>query len=320
VVSATVQRLSLALCLWAALGSTALAGPRTLARALAQARLDYRHELTISGTRYRMTDLFDMGEGRLATIAEIERGRDKSVRVFYRSKSQGVFRLLPALNLAERNLSGELGGLPLLDKGDGEEHLTAPLDLQDALSRLGPGRKISSALELVKAAVPGYRSAKSLSDYRRSSVRPTSRKLRLYDVVDGRPVIRAGLEPDYRRPLSVDRTRTGLDGVVERLRFPSRDGRLVYTLHVDGAGHAQIATVTVKDAAIGRFGLPTQTVTTGEVTMPRWEYDFQIPAGYVGGTHPRHRDYASSWNWLRKRPEIRAFYEATGRAMPGPDA
>ena len=286
---------------------------------MARMRLGFAHDVEVGGARIRTTDVFGMGDGRVAALAEVARDGKTSVQLYYRSNSQGVFRLLPALNLSQRRWGGAFDGLPVFDKGDGEEHLTAPIVVEDLLQGLRPRRaRLADVDALLHAAVPIYRSPAGYARYLAGPAKPTSQKIRLFDRVGGEPVIRAPLRPDYRHPLSRGVAHSKLDGDVEQLRYPSRDGRLVYTLHVDRAGRAQIATVTAVDAQVNELGLPTRTVTSDAVTTPQWEYTFQIPDGMAGALHPRDRNYASSWRYLRERPEIRAFYRATGR--PRPDA
>ena len=328
----TLQRLAAGAPAQPRPGRPASVGPRVLsfgadpARSLAlitKHRLQPRHSLALPGAKYSFSDVFPLGDGRVGALGVVEAQGTRTLALFWRSTSQGLFRLLPALN-GSTGPTGDawFDAMPRFDKGVDENALNLPPAAQSLLARLttdaGAVRQDlspSAVQRLLASVVPVYRSLDEYRAYERSDAHPRYhvRTLRIC-TAGGR--LHARSQPDFTALLGQESAVNPLGGRVQVLRYASRDRRLEYRVHLDEQGKAWIGDVTLRTAPLNRFGLPLVVVDAGAALAPRWEYTQQIPAGLAGARHPQHPEYSSNWNQLRQRPELKDFYAQTGRPLP----
>lgn len=266
--------------------------------------------------------LFDMGGGRVGAFV-LAPGADGSphLRLFYRSNSQGGFRVLPA-----RNKGLSHAGIPGYDKGPGESSLAAPSALETHFAAellKGPARTVSDPSDLVDGAVPVNR---SIEEYFRYEQDPghVGKRVRAAPLLETGGVDPAAIRiadpakrPDFSVAIRQYRTVAELAGEVDALVYRSRDGSVEYTVLKDQSGRIWFSNVEFVGAALNEFGIPSQTVDAGALLKPRWEYEKQIPAQYRGAVNPRRPDYFDAWDYLRRIPEVQEWYRVQGLEPPG---
>ena len=282
---------------------------------LARLQLTPEHALTVRNANYRLTDLVDIGEGRLAAVAIVEIDGVATVQVFYRSNSQAGWRLLPATN--------EGIGLPGYDKAGGEAILDLPSSVQARLSNLAGAGRVrrdlhSQAVEdLVNKVVPRNRSPQEYVEYENSPdhARNQVKETKLGSAGAGVP---ASKRPNFDKLVLQYKSRSAVAGDVDALVYESVDGMVEYTIFRDVDNHVWIGSVTSKTANITPLGVASESVTVPkEDLVPLWEYHRQIPSGYGRGVvNPQRPEYGSAWAFLKERPLIQAWYKATGTTMP----
>ena len=284
--------------------------------ALAKLKLSPEHTLTVRNAKYQLTDLVDIGEGRLAAVAIVEVDGVATVQVFYRSNSQAGWRLLPATNEG-------VYGQPGYDKAGAEHILDLPSSVQAKLSNLAEAGNVRTDLHgdavegLVNKVVPRNRSIEEHDAYKHSSdyAGKQVKQVVLADPATGR--ISAGKRPDFTKPVSQYKSKSAAAGEVDALVYESADGTLEYTVFKDADNHIWIGSVTSKEAKITPLGVASEAVTLPkENLVPLWEYHQQIPGGSRGVTNPRRSEYGSAWDFLKQQPDIKAWYKATGTPMP----
>ena len=289
--------------------------------------LQPHHVVGFQAARYSFSDPFELGDGRLAVLGVVDVAGERTVSLYWRSNSQGVFRLLPALNARTRRTGDAwFDSMPGFDKGIDENALNLPSKVQQRLAELVTHGQVrrdlteADAAALLETLPPQYRTRKQYDEYEASEAHPRfhTRTKRVYRVTrGGGQYVAEPLHPDYSKLLGQSKMVTPLDGPVTVQRFPSRDRTLEYTVLVDADQRIRIADVQLRAPPLNRFGVPSLFVDAGTLLTPRWEYRFQIPKEHVGPAHPVHEEYASTWPLLRSRPEIKAYYRAMKLEVPG---
>jgi Domain of unknown function (DUF4157) len=289
--------------------------------ALAHLNLSAEHAVTVRNASYKLSDLVDIGEGRLAAVAIVEVDGVATVQVFYRSNSQAGWRLLPATNDGVV-VNGRR--LPGYDKADAEHTLDLPSPVQAKLSSLAEAGNVRADLRsdtvegLVNKIVPRNRNNQEYFDYAQSSdfAGKQVKQSKVADPASGQ--IPPGKQPNFEQQVSQYRSKSAAAGEVDALVYESADGTLEYTVFKDADNHVWIGSVTSKEAKITPLGVPSEAATLPkENLVPLWEYHNQIPGGYRRGvTNPNDPNYGSAWAFLKEQPQIQAWYKATGTPMP----
>ena len=81
--------------------------------------------------------------------------------------------------------------------------------------------------------------------------------------------------------------------------FPSKDGKITYTLMRDSEGKVWIGNAT-NNKPISSFGVSSEGVDIGAAGMPRWEYADQIPPGSVVRQSAVKSNYFDSWSFFKR--------------------
>jgi hypothetical protein len=286
----------------------------------------------VGGQRITVGKLFDMGEGRVGALIEVEIDGVKYARTVYRSNSQGVFRVLPARN------SG-MGFVPGYDKAVGEAALDLPPQLQ---SRLAQKMREETSVVMTKAeqtslvdgSVRHNRNFVEYSEYHDSPGylgKSTSSEHLVAEQLDrplktprGKPmakpaevrILTPGHEPNFSAPSTSYKTSTATAGEVEALVYPSKDGSLSYTVYKGSDGKIWVASVQDSAAGLTTHGTARRIMESGEILTPRWEYTSQLPSNYMGATNSVLSEYSDSWSYLREMPVIQEWYRARGIPIP----
>lgn len=291
--------------------------------------LQPKHNVTVDNVNYSMSDPFDIGGGRVAVLGVVDDGTTQTLRAFYRSNSQGNFRLLPAQNQGLGRL-----GLPGYDKGIGEHALNLPSQVDETLAKLVRGNSTrtdipeDAARKLFSGAAPVNRTPVDYMAYRDSpdfignnvqqrTIAPGAGKGR-----NARAPGDVQLPPEHmprfdEAPLRTYKTNTSTAGEVDAMVYRSQDGSLEYTLFKGQDGRVWVANVADAKAPITSHGVRQQAIDPGELDMPRWEYHQQIPDGFAAGNHPNMGNYyGDAWPYLRELPLIQSYYGAQNLPVP----
>ena len=265
---------------------------------------------------------FQDEKGRILTIAQVTVDGKSTHRVFYRSLSQSVFRVLPAINGRH------------YDKGIGENALTLPPEVQAALSERARSLNRSSLDTLDPRELDGIIPVDNYKNYLRSNDHVShaieqntilKRKIKR-DIPDndGRyfanprniRIEHEGNRPNYERHTSSYRLTSSVYGEVTAYVYPSNNGRLEYTLLKDENNKVWFGDVGNRQTSLSPHGLRSDAIDPGrELTMPLWEYEQQIPQGYNVDREKRGR-YSSAWNYIREMPEIQRWYHENNMQIP----
>ena len=288
-------------------------------------------QIQVQGAKYSLGQPFDMGDGRIGVVAVVDVNGQKSTQLFYRSNSQGTFRLMPARN------KGGFAGLPGFDKGAGEYTLELPSALQKHLQqKIATSKIVEGVSEKVYAGVvrnnhdiKGYfEYAEDPNGVHKAITTekilepPIGKKLRAggHEMLQPEQVkiARPESRPDFKAgPVNEFKMRTATAGEVDAMVFRSRDGKIEYTVCKDSLGKIWFANATAADSPIlAGAGVARQAIDGGELMTPLWEYHEQIPRGYAGQINPNSSHYAESWNYLKQIPEIQEYYRVRGEVIP----
>ena len=269
--------------------------------------------------------------GRVFTIAEVNVGGRSTHQLFYMSKSQSVFRLMPARN---KGLA-----FPGYDKGLDENMLTAPPQLQAFLSKKLRGVKSLDVLDPkeLEGVIPVNRTLDDYRAYKRSDDFVDERfvkRQRIVDEAKGRRTVSDGIgrelarpedirinnpqwQPNYSSPQSTYDTFSPLYGDVKAYIYKSNDGKLEYTLFRDGNNRVWMGDVGYSESSLTHHGLRKTSIDAGELTTPLMEYSKQIPKGYKNHQfNPHDPKYESTWDYIRRIPLIQRWYRENGLVMP----
>jgi hypothetical protein len=289
-----------------------------------------KHEFAARNVKYKVSDFFTDGDGRIFVITDVIANGQVHRRVFYRSNSSASFRNLPARN---KNIQ-----LPGYDKGPGEEFLAAPPELQAFIAgKLDNAPAINDLPKLdpenLEGIIPVNRNIQDYISYnsnpqgigqitqRREILGSVGRPLEAdngsmfakpQDVQIANPMDR----PDFTKPKLSYKLKTDIYGEVEAFVYHSKNGELEYTLLKDKTGRVWFSDIGAANADINHHGLRSKGISSEELLMPRWEYTSQIPGPYSGALHPQKRNYSDSWNYIRAMPEIRRWYGEQGLPIP----
>lgn len=290
--------------------------------------IPYR-SVSSGGANYTVSDVFQVDDGRFAVIAVVEAQGKRATRVYYASRSQGNFRLLPAVNRGVPRVPG-------FDKAMGEHALGVPDELDELLAAdLVAGRvRTNAPANLVDEAVLRNTSVKEWADYgtRPDHVGQQVKTRELlpephhppYDVRgesfrDPRDVriADAGARPDFANPVKSYKTFTETSGDIDALVYRSRDGKLEYTIYKDGEGKIWFGKIRDVSAPINEHGVSSVAIEADELLTPRWEREHQFPYQFRSNHHSADGKLSDAWNYLRELPEIKEWYRANKIPVPG---
>ena len=289
----------------------------------------------VGGATFKLGPLFEIGDGRVAALMEVEVGGQRYLRAVYRSNSQGGFRLLPARNMR----LGQMG-LPGFDKAIGEHAIMLPNEVEELLSQQLVGGQVrrdvseTAANEIFEGAVPVNR---SVDDYLKYSSGPDYIdkhvvEQKLLDApketlaTSGGHSLPApssvrisvpGQRPDFSRLIRSSRSSTAVAGEVDAMVYRSVDGSLEYVVYKDSSERIWFKSVSKLDAKVTAQGVREVAIDADALCTPLWEYGQQIPTGFVGIQNAAQKSYYDAWAYVREMEEVKSWYAATGTMMPG---
>lgn len=277
----------------------------------------------VGDAKISLSEPFDIGNGRIAAIAVIENAGVATTHVYYRSNSQGIFRLLPG--------TAENGWF---SKGITESSLSAPSEVQKALSAKVTSGQIRQDVpkDVYRQAVPTY---ETKYESMKAAFEDPTLNVKRRQVLNTAPETEQSRSSSHVKPenlklvdpksapnfssgaISSYETSTGGAGKVEAKVFRSENGELEYTFFEDKSGRAWIASIDNVRAPINSAGIRSTSVDSGDLTMPRFEYHEQIPNGYARkGRFGDRGEYGDAWPYLKQNPLIQEYYRKRGLEVP----
>jgi hypothetical protein len=310
----------------------------------AKTDLHFSHPVEFGGAKYTFSDFIPIEGGRVGVFGVVEVGREKYLRFFYKSNSSNEFRVLPAYN-------DNIPGRPGYDKGGGaafEPMLSLPADVQTALFHRLTSEPIRNDISLERAqqlyqgAVPVNHSVKDYKAYlaRPNHIQKSVKALPLLarsetplkDILGWtfkRPedvqIAEPGKKPDFSKIVRRDSMVDSRGRQVEVLDYTSKDRSRIYSMRRYQDGKIYFANVYSAHAKVNEFGISSEFVESGELTMPLYEYSNHIPKGYRGVKDPLSKEiepakmYRSAWPYIRRMPLVREWYEANHLPIPEDD-
>lgn len=282
-------------------------------------------------TRYYFSAPFNFGGGRTAVFAIVESRGQRYFRVFYRSNSHGVFRIMPAVTNIDR---------PHASKPELENAINVPWEVQSHLMNEVQRRGVREIPENIRSALfrestyysdslelrDAYRNGPDFFDnyFRAVHLFNFNKKTRMIPLKDAPPIPhpselhipRTGSRPNYTRAIGTFPTRTSLDGNVTAEVYASNDASLHYLIYRPQDGRIYIAAVYSANSRINRYGTPSEVIDASSLTHPRWEYETQTPEEYPRTHHPEYNNYVDNWAYVRQIPVVQEYYAARGESVP----
>jgi len=219
---------------------------------------------------------YDIGQGRIAVIAYVEKDGKIKACSYYRSNSQGVWRYLPDYTVNEN------GKMKWYGKGYGEESLTLPIVTQKALSKIIsnlPIIKTEESPELIFAGTT-KKFGKFDADYYEET-KEESKKLSNLNYKEERKTppeqiqLKKEETPDFSTVLANWEEVTSLYGKISIEVFPSKDGILKFMFCKDSVGRVWIGGIE-DNSEIQSTGLRKTWIDGGDLSTPAYEYPIQI--------------------------------------------
>lgn len=285
---------------------------------LAQNGFGPKYMAKFDGAEIGLSHAFKSERGRDIALGYVKRGNEYCVRSYYKSQSQGVWRLLADYTVNEGN--GE--GVGWYGKGVSEEQLILPSEMQEALSKIeddgvqvvnpmiadfllcGAAYRYGSKAEYNAARMQG---ALRGDVYRETSWTPTlslghisSEKSAPQDVK-----LEGGTDVDLN---DIDRRpkyscNTSFYGKVDVFLADSKDRYLRYSVLRNSEGKRWFGGAEVKNSPINSCGLRANWVELGDLSTPLIEYS--VAAGKYGEPSKKVSGHHEMWSYLSGIPVIR---------------
>ncbi len=305
--------------------------------------LPFKYSLQVGNIEYHLSDVFlDPHTKRPACLMLIERDGERYLRVASMSNSQGLWRVVLALNhpsLVEQ-LKEQGCLIPGMDKGNVNLNLFLPYQVQAHLcTALTLNHIMQLEGEPADLVVPSsVRFNQTLTEHLlyQATLAMAGQQLvvddfmlrvkpndRLYSKSGS---ARDGFRPphtvtprnpddniDYDRLLCRYLTEVDAAGPCLAYCFSSLNGSLVYTLLVDREGVCWPGNVEYSEVGLNSWGVPDKIPESIDWMMPRFSYPRQIPPGFAGNVCARNPEYQDTRRYSDSIPMIVEFYKRFGQ-------
>ena len=276
-----------------------------------------RYLLSIGGVEIALSKVFKV-DVHEAAIAYVKSSNIVKVRGYYRSNSQGVWRLLA-------DYVGGNGEIAWYGVGRNEESLTLPLKIQKQLNMISEQEQVG--LDGINTGFFLAGTAKrfnSKEEYKKL-VAENKMEADYYREVKPEPTLNFGVlstskhppesidingdkEPNFRNLLDYYVMHTDMYGKVTVRQFPSMDDSLRYLMFEVGEGNNKKAWVggMEMNAPITSTGLKSEWISTGDIATPLFEY--QTMTGGYGVPDGRNDGYEDMWpKYLSQMPIVKKY-------------
>ncbi|MFN8609760.1 MAG: FHA domain-containing protein [Vulcanimicrobiota bacterium] len=260
-------------------------------------------------TKVHFSRPYSLGDNRAACVGYVEdKNGNVSIRAFYRSNSQGLWR-----SASHAGFNGWIG------KGQGEESTNLPIQLQMALHSQADHQVKSVSKQVAEQAFYGslpvggneppgdlaaqLKPAQTLGDFDRKL--PDG-----YGQPESFHFQNPADAPDFRKPgvsYSFDHP---LHGRVGAHCFTSQNGECNYMFYQDSKGRSWLAQMERADSPLTSWGTRSNPIEHGDLGMPAVEYYQQIPKGYLGGSVDD--SYGDASRYVHRLPVVADFRRSLG--------
>ncbi len=285
--------------------------------ALEELGLAPEYKVSVANAEIAFSKVYEVNADRPAVTAYVKTEKGIKICTYYRSNSQGVWRLLPDyIPPFPEKPAGYCG------KGYSEESLNLPTEIQSALETVNG--QPHAKLEEVQSRFAFFGTAKrydNVKDYLDAQQKHTFRG-DFYKETSHEPILNLGHTLDKPNPdtlalegnIGPDFTMRSdytyenyhnIYGLVAYEHFPSEDKKYVYTMNHDTQGRVWLGGIEAR-TKLNSYGLHTEWVSPGAYATPLYEYDNQT-GGYGDNTDMRG-GYVCMWNnYLSKTPLIQRY-------------
>ncbi len=292
---------------------------------LSEAKLGPKYEVMVGDVKVCVSDLFQLGNGQIGTMAYVLSAGNTKVRTFYRNMMQGLWRYAP-----DYLRKGD-GGVEKFLMGYGEESVLLPFEVQEMLVSLeqekGVRNLAADGVGLMAeffgaGAAYGYDSiqeyqtawnyAKLKGDfYREVSSDPINHDLGASSTGQKKAPYTLGI--DFERAPDFDRRGNRFEihmidvGSVEIEEVLSHDGQMRWWFCRDSRGRVWVEHVQVL-SAVNSLGLRRNWAAMGDFTTGLYEHTTK--AGIYGDRDDTKGARQCMWkNYLSNVPIIREYKE-----------
>jgi hypothetical protein len=278
---------------------------------LKEERLGPRYKTEIEDSVIWFSSAYKLGGGRIAVVAYVKKEGKTIARSYYRSNSQGIWRYLPDYKM------GKNGKISWLGKGYGEESVTLPVELQQALSVTTKDDKnilkLKRNSEFILAGTAKIFGEQPGEYYDEVEFSPRRLKGNFYAEHGKTPpeqmILSEDESPNFSKLLTSWEQETILYGKMIIEVFPSKDGSLKYMFCSDSLGRTWIGGIE-NNSEIQSTGLRKTWIKGGDLTTPAFEYKDSIDdrTGGYGNEAARVGPYVDMHkNYLSKIPVIKEY-------------
>lgn len=288
-------------------------GGKLTAEILKEEGLQPKHKIHLGDSVvWFSSSAYDLDRGRIAVAAYVENKGKISVRSYYRSNSQGVWRYLPDYTLDSN------GNVNWFGKGHGEESVTLPVAMQKALAVVtGEGMPILETKrnsEFIFAGTAKKYGTNKDQYYQEIESVPKKLQGDFYPASGKTPPEQMTLTdeetPDLSKSISSWNQKSDLyGGNISIEVFPSKDGKLKFMFCKDQAGRAWIGGIE-DESETQSTGLKKTWIQCGDLTTPAFEYkSFNTDqTGGYGNDKIRSGKYVDMYEkYLQKIPVIQEY-------------
>ena len=280
------------------------------------------YEMRVEDTDVLFSKTFDLGHGRAATLGYVKQDSSNLYRLstFYRSNSQGLWRLLPDYN-------DQIYGKGW--RGLSEDSLNLPIELQCALHNLAnpaPEQGYSSTKSEVALSTTRYFYANRIDSIPKEEWPPYYREippkpLESYGSITGQSnpeelQIQGDKAPDFTNEyLSYD-VQLPLYGDSHIDCYWSKDKERKYIFIKDSKEQAALLNIETT-APLSSTGLRSEWIEMGRFGTPLYEYFGQgesmtVLDGIQSEQHPKFPEYGSTFKkYLSRVPIIQDYLAAS---------
>ena len=280
-------------------------------------KLQPKYSMQIDGVQYYLSDLYSIGDGRLAGVVYVQDGSTLVARTYYRSNSSAVWRYLPGYS------ANDNGQVTWYSKGYGEEGVNAPLQLQQAMSNLSEEGSLAHPAD-DQFIFAGLAQPQRITSTYIMNVwdRPEFIPLQQQYAHEGDELPRpeslqftdSDDAPDFGAYLASWEENTSLYGVITKEAFASKNKKYTYVFYRDTKGRAGLSFVENHSEIVSQ-GIRQQWVNIGAMTTPIFEYDSQT--GGYGNANKRNGHYVDMYdNYLSHIQVIKDYQSFVRNGVP----
>lgn len=329
-------------------------GPPINVDYLRKVGLEPKWSMEVRGVRYHVSDPFQVGK-RVAFVAFVEEGGVVHTRVFYSSGSQGVWRAAShRVELSEEDKAsleqkfpgkdphGDLG-IPRphwIGKGQPHEESTdLPWQLYSRLSDKAKNPRKEFSENESEGIFYGLLEKEGLQRLLAGKVAPdagfhpedaTSIGSFSQTVKSGR--LEFGVpetfqfndpkdKPDFSKVLDqFTVSAASYGGNITGYVFGSLNGKLAWLFYRDSTGRSWVGAIQSVESSITARGAFRQVIDAGNLSMPAYEYQKQVPSDYRGAQATTDPEYYDAWAYIRRLPFMAELYQSQGWTMPASHA